>query len=224
MSADLPGALPGLARLRAMSGSRTRPSAERCELCAAEIPAEHGHVVCAAQRELLCVCRPCYLLFAQEGSAAGRFRAVPDRYVEIDGLPIDRVWDALQVPVGMAFFLRVSSRDRVVALYPSPAGPTESELPLDAWADVTAAAPALSGLTPDVEALLVRRPTAAPGGTSGAQIFRTVAYIVPVDVCYGLIGRLRREWRGFQGGDQAWRAVDETFAHVAARARGGAGV
>ena len=45
--------------------------------------------------------------------------------------------------------------DRTVAFYPSPAGATESLLPLDAWERVLAANPALADVEPDVEALLV---------------------------------------------------------------------
>src|SRR2546425_2126783 len=39
------------------------PAAARCELCGAEVTPDHGHVVNVPRRTLLCVCRPCYLLF-----------------------------------------------------------------------------------------------------------------------------------------------------------------
>ena len=63
--------------------------------------------------------------------------------------------------------------------------------------------PAIAELAADVEALLVRKVGA-----------RLECYIVPIDACYELVGVLRREWRGFQGGDEAWRAVGEFFARV----------
>ena len=43
----------------------------------------------------------------------------------------DEVWAAFQIPIGLAFLLRSSVTGAVVALYPSPAGATESELELD---------------------------------------------------------------------------------------------
>ena len=66
-------------------------------------------------------------------------------------------WEALQIPVRVAFFFNNSDLGRVVAFYPSPAGATESLLPLEAWAEVVAANPVMTDLVPDVEALLVRR-------------------------------------------------------------------
>ena len=32
------------------------------------MPPDHGHVVNVPRRTLLCVCRPCYLLFTHEGA------------------------------------------------------------------------------------------------------------------------------------------------------------
>ena len=43
----------------------------------------------------------------------------------------DEVWVAFQIPIGLAFLMRSSVTGGVVALYPSPAGATESELDLD---------------------------------------------------------------------------------------------
>jgi len=219
MSSDVPAVYPGLGRLRQLSEARPRRvPAVQCELCSAGIPTGHGHVVNIPQRAIQCVCRPCYLLFAHDAVSGGRFKAVPDRYVELRELGIDDVWNALQIPVGVAFFLFSSPLNRVVALYPSPAGATESELPLDAWSALVAAAPQLAAMSADVEALLVRRGT--PGFHADSHERQTAAFIVPIDVCYELIGRLRQEWRGFQGGEQVWRELDRTFARIAERARG----
>ena len=35
------------------------------------------------------------------------------------------------------------------------------------------------------------------------------AWIVPVDACYELAGRIRKNWKGFDGGGEAWREIDE---------------
>ncbi|WP_330177076.1 DUF5947 family protein [Streptomyces sp. NBC_01498] len=195
---------------------RTRPApaaGERCEMCAAPIGEEHRHVVNLESRGLMCGCRACYLLFTDE-DAHQRYRAVPDRYLRFDGLPLDaRTWDELQIPVGLAFLFRNSTQERTVAFYPGPAGATESELPLDAWATIVDAHPELAVLRPDVEALLVRR--TGPGGRET----EASCHLVPIDACYELVGRLRTLWRGFDGGQEAHAAMDAFFAHVRDRSR-----
>lgn len=182
------------------------PPRERCELCATPVAAEHPHLVEPAERRLLCACTPCGVLFSEPGL---RYRRVPDRYLYDTGFVLsDTQWDELQVPVGMAFFLVNSIRRAVVACYPSPAGATESELSLAAWADGVGAS-ALAGLMePDVEALLVRRDDAGRGGGSAE------ALLVPVDACYRLVGLVRLHWKGFDGGTEAWAAIDAFFAEL----------
>ncbi|MCU1677644.1 MAG: hypothetical protein JWM93_2402 [Frankiales bacterium] len=199
-----PAALSVLARIRS---TRPEPSPyERCEMCAAPIADSHQHVVNVGTRSLLCTCRACYLLFTHDDATLA-FRAVPDRYLSFAELPLP-VWDELELPVGTAFLFRNSALDRVVAFYPGPAGATESELSLGAWDRVVAAAPGLATLRNDVEALLVR--------TSGRRV---EAYLVPIDVCYELVGHLRQLWRGFDGGQQVRARLDEFFDHVHRRSR-----
>ncbi len=199
-----------LASLRRITESRPAPPAgERCEMCAAPIDEPHSHVVSLESRSLMCTCRPCYLLFTDQ-DAHLRYRAVPDRYLSFPDLPLDaRAWDELQIPVGLAFLFRNSVQERTVAFYPSPAGATESELPLDAWDRIVAHSPQLSVLRPDVEALLIRR-SDGPAGS---------CYLVPIDACYELVGRLRMLWRGFDGGTEAHEAMDAFFASVQERSR-----
>ncbi|WP_405620706.1 DUF5947 family protein [Streptomyces sp. NBC_01511] len=206
-----------VAALLRVSRSRPGPVAgERCEMCAAPIGEEHQHVVNLESRSLMCGCRACYLLFTDEGAQL-RYRAVPDRYLRFDGLPLDaRTWDELQIPVGLAFLFRNSVQDRTIAFYPGPAGATESELPLDAWATIVEANPGLAVLRPDVEALLVRRTEA--GGPGGRESVAS-CHLVPIDACYELVGRLRTLWRGFDGGREAHTAMDDFFEHVRTRSR-----
>lgn len=200
--------------------NRERPApavGERCEMCATPIGEEHQHVVNLESRSLMCGCRACYLLFTDDGAQL-RYRAVPDRYLRFDGLPLDaRTWDELQIPVGLAFLFRNSTQDRTVAFYPGPAGATESELPLDAWSTIVEASPELAVLRPDVEALLVRRTD--PGGGGGGREIAASCHLVPIDACYELVGRLRTLWRGFDGGREAHAAMDAFFEHVRERSR-----
>ncbi|WP_405913597.1 DUF5947 family protein [Streptomyces sp. NBC_00963] len=196
--------------LRRITRNRPQPAAgERCEMCAEPVAPEHSHVVNLESRALMCSCRACYLLFTEE-DARQRYRAVPERYLRFDGVPLDaRAWDELQIPVGLAFLFRNSVQGRTVAFYPGPAGATESELPLDAWDSIVASAPALAVLRPDVEALLIRRPGTGDGS----------CHLVPVDACYELVGRLRTLWRGFDGGREAHAAMDAFFDQVRDRSR-----
>ncbi len=210
-----------LAALRRIATTRPAPvTDERCEMCAEAIAPEHQHVVDIESRVLMCTCRGCYLLFDHEGKAL-RYRAVPERYLEFPGFGLaPGLWDALEIPVGLAFFFHNSVRDATTAFYPGPAGATESELPLDAWSDVLAADPRLRVLTPDVEALLIRVPGRDDLGTSRDGSSGEIScHLVPVDACYALVGRLRALWRGFDGGTEARAAIDEFFADVAARSR-----
>jgi hypothetical protein len=199
---------PVLDRLRQFaSASRGAAAQESCEFCGAGIGPEHGHLVDVPQRALLCVCRPCYLLFTHDGAGGARFRAVPDRFVMLPQFEASETWEAFNLPIGLAFFFRNSAIGRVTAFYPSPAGATESELSLDAWGSLTQAVPELATLAPDVEALLVRR------SAEGTQ-----ALIVPIDACYELVGIVRVSWRGFQGGDEMRTLVDTFFARAIERA------
>ncbi|MFI6768442.1 DUF5947 family protein [Streptomyces sp. NPDC050355] len=194
----------GLRRFRAPAP----PAPERCELCAMVL-AEHNHrhLVDISRRALACACTPCALLF--EAPDTGQFRSVPDRYLVDPGHTVDdAAWDLLQIPVGVAFFLRHSDLDRLVALYPSPAGATESELDPSTWQTVLAASRLADLLRPDVEALLLRR-------IEG----RIECYLVPIDICYELVGRMRLLWHGFDGGAEARAALADFFTKVARRAR-----
>lgn len=204
-------ALDVLARIRQVRAtSRPRPG-ERCDLCAQAIPDEHGHLVHLETRNLKCACRPCYLLFTAQGT--GRYVAVPDRYLRLEGLVVtDGQWDRLQIPVGVAFFFHNSELGQTVAFYPSPAGATESLLPMEAWAEVAAGHPALDTLEPDVEAALLRGPR--PGHDDPTECF-----IVPIDACYELVGHLRLLWKGFDGGTEANRAMAGFFDRVRSRAK-----
>lgn len=190
-----------------------RPAGERCEMCAEPILDRHQHVVDTAARSLMCVCRGCYLLFTDPGAEL-RYRAVPDRYLALPGLALGRGrWEELEIPVGLAFLFHNSALGRMLAFYPGPAGATESELPLEAWGAVCADNPVLGLLADDVEALLVRMPV---DGRDDATCF-----LVPIDACYELVGQLRLLWRGFDGGQEARRFVDDFFADVAARSGSG---
>ena len=204
------GAYDVLSRIRAARAD-PQPVGERCEMCSEAISDEHQHVVNVEGRQLMCVCRGCYLLFT-DTQAELRFRAVPDRYLVFPDFALDRQrWEALQIPVGLAFFFRNSALDRTVAFYPGPAGATESELDLGAWNDIRTADPRVDMLADDTEAVLVRVPddeAAAPQ-----------SYLLPIDTCYEFVGRLRMLWHGFDGGQQVREFIAEFFELLDTRSK-----
>ena len=178
-------------------------------MCGEPVPDEHEHVVNVESRNLMCTCRGCWLLFTSGGAGGGKYRAVPDRVVSLDGLAITlEGWDELQIPVSTAFFFFNSSLGSVAAFYPSPAGATESLLPLDAWSRLVSDNDVLATMEADVEALIVRR-----------DADHDEAYLVPIDKCYELVGELRRLWKGFGGGTEALEAMDAFFDGLRAVAK-----
>ncbi|MEO5885000.1 MAG: DUF5947 family protein [Candidatus Limnocylindrales bacterium] len=197
--------------LRRFLEPKPRPApGERCEFCTEILAPAHSHVVDVEGRSLRCACRACWFLFASDGAAGGRYRSVPERYQHDEGfLLTDAQWETLQIPVGMAFFFVNSVGGDAVAFYPSPAGATESLLPIGIWQDLTTTNLMLQGMAPDVEALLVRRERGGP----------RQAFLVPIDACYELVGIIRRTWKGFDGGQEAHDAIDGFFADIAEKSR-----
>jgi hypothetical protein len=193
----------GLAALRRFV-RRQATAEEKCELCGAGLPAGHDHLVDPAARALKCACGACAVLFP---GGNGRFLRVRSRAELLRDVRLeDDRWDALAIPVGLAFFFRSSAAGRVVAFYPSPAGATESLIGLDAWGSIERDNPVLGELQPDIEALLVHR-------VNGAR----ENYRVSIDHCYRLVGLVRVHWRGFSGGARAWEEIGRFFAALGGR-------
>jgi hypothetical protein len=184
---------------------RPRAVEEKCELCAAVLAAEHAHLVELASRRLVCACDACAILFSNQG--AGKYRRVPRRVQLLGDFRLtDVAWEALQLPIDLAFFLHSSAAGRVVAFYPSPAGATEALVPPEAWRMLVEDNPILADFEPDVEALLVNRVAAA------RDCFR-----VGVDECYKLVGLIRTHWRGLSGGPAVWGEIAGFFAGLKGR-------
>jgi hypothetical protein len=217
-----PTAAEGLAA-KAREG---RPAAgagpETCEMCAAEVPADHSHVADLEQSTLICACRACYLLFTHSQAGRGRYRAVPDRYCSDPAHPLSIAdWDALEIPVGLAFFLRSGSQDggELTGFYPSPAGATECRLDLEAWQRIAESHPMLTAAAPDVEAVLIYRGDAPDKDLTYRGDAGIDCFLVPIDACYELAGRMRLHWRGFDGGSEARAGIAEFLDGVRSRAR-----
>lgn len=196
--------LRALARGPRQGGQVPEAQEESCDLCGELIAPGHRHLLNLDTRELICACRACSLLFDRGAAGGGHYRLVPDRRRKLVDFELsDAAWERLRIPVDMAFFFKASAEGRVMAFYPSPMGPTESQLGLDAWDEIERANPILRTLEPDVEALLVNR-------SRGAR----QQWLVPIDACYSLVGVIRTRWRGFSGGSEVWLAIDEFFGDL----------
>ena len=185
--------------------AKPRRPEEQCELCASPLPPDHEHLVEPATRRLLCSCQACAILF--DGGSESRFRRVPRRAEALLGFELtDEQWESLHLPIQLAFFYKSRATGQVHAFYPSPAGATESLLPLEDWQELERENPVLLEFEPEVEALLVNRL-----GSSREH------YRVPIDVCYKLVGLLRLRWRGLAGGTEAWQEIRLFFDDLKAR-------
>jgi hypothetical protein len=194
----------GLAELRRLV--RPPRAEERCELCATSLDPRHEHLVDPPKRRLLCACTACAILF--DGAVQTPYRRVPRDIVRLAGFRLsDEAWNSLAIPIGLVFLFRSSVANEMVAVYPSPAGPTETILDADSWQQLAAGNRRLERLRPDVEALLMNR-------IGPAREY----YLAPIDECYRLTGIIRTYWRGLSGGAEAEEKIREFFADLERRA------
>jgi hypothetical protein len=192
--------------------ARSRTAVEVCDFCGAELDELHQHLIEPERRRLVCVCGACAVLFGSQGETA--YRRVPRRIHYLpDFRMTDAQWEGLLIPIQLAFFFHSSRMGRVVALYPSPAGPIESSLDLRTWDEIAQNNPALKRMSPDVEGLLVNRAGRAWGEGGSHEYF-----LAPVDECFKLAGLIRSNWRGLSGGEEAWKEIRRFFADLKTRA------
>jgi len=185
--------------------TRRSSTAERCELCSAELLPVHQHLLDPKTRQIICSCDGCAVLFC--GQSGAHYLRVPRRIQSLADFKIpDLQWESLMIPINLAFFYRDSAAGKVMAMYPSPAGAIESLLSLESWAEIAAEHTSLQKMEADVEAFLVNR-VGTPAGY----------YIVPIDECYRLVGLIRMHWRGLSGGTEVWREIHQFFGELKPR-------
>lgn len=197
-----------LANLRKFAGAkpntRTRrlPPVEQCELCSVRLSAQHRHLLEMPTRKISCACDPCALRF--QDVVEGRFKLIPrDARVLPDFKIGENDWENFSLPINLAFFFYSTPHQKMVAYYPSPAGATESLLPLNAWESLAKQNASLQEMQADVQALLVNR-------AGKARDY----FIAPIDKCYELVGTIRMHWRGLSGGEEVWKRIDEFFSQL----------
>lgn len=212
---DLAAAMAGRRRAQLVAGLRGRtrpmtaataaataaapaaPAAERCDLCGGGVPADHRHLLNLVERQIVCVCESCWAI--RSGDPDLRPTGSRTVWLEDFDLP-NELWASFGIPIGLAFLFHSSVTGCVVALYPSPAGATESELRFETWSELVARNPVLDTLEPDGEALIVNR-MADPAACA----------IAPIDRCYLLVGLVKASWQGISGGSEVEQAVARYF-------------
>jgi hypothetical protein len=193
--------LRGLAKPRpseaAPQGAPAVDPQERCDLCNTTVPPDHRHMLNLYERQIVCVCESCWAL--RSGDAD--FRPTGNRTLWLEDFELpEELWAQFRIPIGLAFFMHSSVTDCIVAMYPSPAGATESELHFETWSRLAAMNPVLESLEQDAEALIVNRISDPPAFA-----------IAPIDRCYMLVGLTKASWEGISGGAAVEKAVDDYF-------------
>ena len=177
---------------------------ERCDLCNTTVPADHRHMLNLYERQIVCVCESCWAL----RSGDTEFRPTGSRTLWLENFELpEEIWAQFRIPIGLAFFMHSSVTDCIVALYPSPAGATESELHFETWNRLADMNPILRELEADAEALIVNRMSDTPAFA-----------IAPIDRCYMLVGLVKSAWEGISGGAGVERAIDRYFDELRAGA------
>ena len=152
------------------------------------------------ERRIVCTCEACWALY----SGNPEYRPTGSRTLFLDGFQCDaELWGAFQIPIGLAFFMESTVTACVVAMYPSPAGATESELHFDSWSRMRRLNPVLEGMEPDIEGLIANRLSNPP-----------MYVIAPIDRCYELTGTIKAHWEGISGGPGVEAAVTRFFERL----------
>jgi Family of unknown function (DUF5947) len=204
--ADLVSGMRGMAQRRTdgATAAPRDPALEYCDICGTTIPPDHRHLLHLTERRIVCACEACWGMRAGEGD----YRPTGARTVWLPDLDLpDELWASFQIPIGLAFFMRSTVTECVVAMYPSPAGATESELHFDSWTRMCELNPVLAELEADIEGLIVNRLTDPP-----------VYVLAPIDRCYALTGAIKATWEGISGGSGVDHAVTRFFDELQAEA------
>ncbi len=173
---------------------------ERCDLCNTTVPSDHRHMLNLYERQIVCVCESCWAL--RSGDA--EFRPTGNRTLWLENFELpEELWAQFRIPIGLAFFMHSTVTNCIVAMYPSPAGATESELHFETWTRLVDMNPILRDVEPDAEALIVNR-------MADTHEFA----IAPIDRCYMLVGLIKTSWEGISGGAGVEDAIGRFFAEL----------
>ena len=184
--------------------AKARAPVERCDLCGLEVAPMHDHLIEPAERAAR------LRLWRLRGALQRAGRAP----VQAGATHVDRArrasrisdaqWEALRLPIDLAFFYDSTPQARVVACYPSPAGATESLLELETWQELRREHPVLHDLAARRRGAAGQPGPARPGVDASA-------ISCPIDQCFQLVGLIRMHWKGFTGGTAVWEEIDRVL-------------
>jgi len=173
--------IPHRAVLALRQFTRKHVVEERCDLCSASLSERHEHLFDARERRVACACRACTMLFPETGEAA--YRRIVSHASRLPHLRLDAEdFEALGIPVRVAFLYPSRVHDCVFAVYPNGGGAAEATLPRAAWEMLVVQHPTLACIELDVEGLFVN----AIGEESDV-------YRLSVDVGHRIVGTLRAQ-------------------------------
>lgn len=172
-----------------------------CEQCGDALQETHEHLFDIAARQAKCCCQSCAA--RQEHVLQPTLRRLP-KHVEALTIQIsDTQWEKLGIPIALTFFLKSYPLQKIIALYPSPAGPLESQVEASAWSELERSNPIIREMDWEVEALLVNR-------LRGKKVY----FRIPLDRAFELVGKIRMYWQGFSGGEKVWNEIDQFFERL----------
>jgi len=194
----------------------TNDGVERCELCASPVAMEHSHLVDLHKRRLVCCCEACGSLFEvpldggkSQELALARFKRVSTRWKKLGDVVMGRELAAeLCLPVGLVFLMCSSPSGKAVGLFPGPLGIAEAEISDDGWAGVLERWSALQEMAADVEAIML---------VNMRNVDEAGVYLVPIDACFSLAGRLQGSSKGLDGGAEAGKVVADFVRELTAK-------
>ncbi len=127
-----------LANFRKFAGAKPkgeslrRAAVEQCELCSFAFRRSIDICSRCRRKRSFAACDACALRF--QDVVEGRFKLIPRDARALSGFAMaDTDWENFALPINLAFFFYSTPSKKMMAYYPSPAGATESLLPLDAW-------------------------------------------------------------------------------------------
>ena len=157
------------------------------------------------ERQIVCVCESCWALRSGEPE----FRPTGNRTLWLEDFRLpEEIWAQFRIPIGLAFFMHSSVTKCVVALYPSPAGATESELHFETWNRLAEMNPVL------------KRPRAGRGGADRQPDGGHAGVRDRADRPLLHARRSRQgAWEGISGGSGVEQAIEGYFDDLRAVAR-----
>src|SRR4051812_39306933 len=101
-----------------VAGQEPPEQPELCELCGSPVPPDHRHLLDLRNRELMCACQPCRILFDSGAAGGEHYRLLPGRRPYPGGFRVDDApWGGVLIPLHLAFFFPPTGEGQGAAYY-----------------------------------------------------------------------------------------------------------